>query len=233
MFKYFAQYFYRHYRTPLPFLCVITPIFDPALPSLKLLIKDLQQQNFPDFIHVLVSNGPSPQCNKYLTQLASMDSRFRYVELKKAPERTWQQLQVNLGARKNYCLTHFDAERYVFIDADSSITNRSFIAQLYLSHQILRKDILVPQIRLRGRILPEFPVRMGSIDMTNITFSRRIAKSAHYPTDPWKYFFATDFLFFFDINTATNTSFLPFTYLVKDARRSYKSVGEKIYGPNH
>ncbi len=224
----FAPTLYAHHKTSLPFLCVITPTFDAALPSLKSLIKDLQAQTLPDFLHVLVSNGPSPKTKKYLGSLSPQDPRCIYVELKKAPQTTWQELQVNLGERKNYALKHYAAERYVFIDADSAVTDKDFIAKLYLAHYLIKKDILVARIKLKNRTLPEFPVRMGSIDMTNFTFSRKIAGSAHYPTDPWKYFSATDFLFFRDINTKDNTSFLPFTYLQKDARRSYESVGEKI-----
>lgn len=224
----FAPQFYQTHRTTLPFLCVITPTFDPALPSLKALITDLQQQTLPDFLHVMVSNGPSPKTKRYLQKLVNSDPRFIYVEIPTAPQKTWQQLQVNLGKRKNYALKHFMAERYVFIDADSSITDSHFIARLFLAHYFLHKDILVARIRHRGAILPQFPVRPGTIDMCNFTFSRRIAQSAHYPTDPWKYFSATDFLFFRDINTRDNTSFLPFTYLSKDARPSYQSVGAKI-----
>lgn len=214
--------------SPLPFLCIITPIFDEALPSLIPLVKDLQAQSYGSFIHVLISNGDSPKVQKYLAKISRRDPRFIYHSCKKLSTPNWQKLQVDLGRRKNYGLSHFDALRYVFIDADSSIIDRAFIAKLYISHRFLHKDILVARIRHGKRVLPEFPVRMGTLDMCNYTFSQKIAKTSHYPTDPWQYFSATDFLYFRDINTRNNTSFLPFTYLVKDSRRSYQSVGEKI-----
>lgn len=223
-----APQLYAKHKTPLPFLCIITPTFDPALSSLKSLIQDLRSQSLPDFLHVMVSNGPSRKTQKYLAQIHQSDPRFIYLELKRSPQSTWRQLQVNLGKRKNYALSHCDAERYVFVDADSQIIDHHFIARLYVAHHFLHKDILVARIQLHGQTLPQFPVRLGTIDLTNYTFSKKIAKRAHYPTDPWKYFTATDFLFFRDINTVGNTTFLPFTYLKKDARRSYKSVGEKI-----
>lgn len=225
-----ASQLYTKSNSKLPFLCVITPIFDDALPSLKPLVQDLKKQSFGSFIHVLVSNGKSVQVEKYIAQLKKTDSRFIYVEIPETKTNTWQKLQVNLGKRKNFALQKYDAERYVFVDADSAVTDKDFIAKLYLSHVYLQKDILVVRINHKDKTLPIFPVRMGTLDMCNYTISRNLAKHSHYPTDPWQYFSATDFLYFREINQADNTSFLPFTYLKKDARRSYESVGEKIYG---
>jgi hypothetical protein len=226
----FAPHVFAKHRSKLPFLCIITPIFDDALPSLKPLIQDLQKQSFGNFIHVLVSNGESRKVKKYLTSLSRIDNRFIYTEIPAGKTDTWQKLQVNLGKRKNFALQKYDAERYVFIDADSAITDAYFIAKLCLAHYYVKKDILVVRINHKDKTLPIFPVRMGTLDMCNYTISRNLAKHSHYPTDPWQYFSATDFLYFRDINRTDNTSFLPFTYLKKDARRSYQSVGEKIYG---
>jgi hypothetical protein len=223
-----ASHVYAKSNSNLPFLCVITPIFDEALPSLKPLIQDLKKQSFNSFIHVLVSNGKSVQSKKYINELNKSDSRFIYVEIPETKTDTWQKLQVNLGKRKNFALKKYDAERYVFIDADSAITDPHFIAKLCLAHFYIKKDILVVRINHKDKTLPIFPVRMGTLDMCNYTISRKLAKQSHYPTDPWQYFSATDFLYFRDINRTDNTSFLPFTYLKKDARRSYESVGEKI-----
>ncbi len=64
-----------------PFLCIITPVFDPSLISLKKLINDMKQQKLKDFIHVVVSNGASPKIEKYITALHSKDSRFVYIML--------------------------------------------------------------------------------------------------------------------------------------------------------
>ena len=42
------------------FLCVITPVYEPALSSVKKLVKDLKNQSYTDYIHVMISNGRDP-----------------------------------------------------------------------------------------------------------------------------------------------------------------------------
>lgn len=221
---------YEKRQSSVPFLCIVTPIFDPALPSLKGLIKDLQKQSFPEFKHVLISNGLSPKCKAYLETVHKTDPRFIYVQLK-AEVQDSEHLVANIGKRKNYGMKHFEAERYVFIDADSKIIDPDFVAKLYMSHIVFRKDILVVQIKMGDIILPRFPLYLGHIDLTNYTFSRKIALNSKYPTKPGLlYALSTDYAYFREINTATNTIFLPFTYLIKDARKSYKSIRKTVSG---
>src|SRR5258708_1795581 len=170
---------YRSTVPPVPFLCVVTPIFDSALLSIKGLTHDLQQQTFPDFIHVLISNGPSPRIKAYVESLR--DERFIYISLKRESQKA-DNLLANVGKRKNYGMKHFRAERYVFIDADSKVIDPTFIAKLYLSHRLFRKDIIIAQIKMGKELLPKFPLYIGNIDLTNYTFSRRIELHSHYPT---------------------------------------------------
>ena len=56
-----------------PFLCVITPVFDPARASVELLIEDLMRQTFGDFVHVMVSNGSSPEVAALVARVRAGD----------------------------------------------------------------------------------------------------------------------------------------------------------------
>lgn len=216
-------------HSPDPFLCVVTPVFDPCLDSLKGLIKDLETQTFPNFIHVLISNGPSPKIKSYINRHKKNKKQFIYIELAPNPEDTPSALQKSIGIRKNYGMKNYSAMRYVFIDSDSKIIDKSFIAKLYMAHLLLRKDVLVVQIKINGKIFPIFPVDIGRISLNNYTFSRKIALNSEYPTSPpKKLLLVTDYLYFLQINKKFNTAFLNFVYLVKDARKSYSSVSESI-----
>ena len=60
-------------------ICAVTPVFDEAIESFKLLTRDLQSQTFPHFSHVSVSNGESSKIRDFIDSLK--DDRFIYVEL--------------------------------------------------------------------------------------------------------------------------------------------------------
>lgn len=217
----------------IPFLCIITPIFDDALIAAKGLIADLQLQDCGDFIHVFISNGPSPKIKKYLQKIEKNDPRFKYIELKKEPEQGIL-LQKNLSKRKNYVMKNFIARRYLIIDADSAVINTHTVATLLVTHFVTRKDIIVANILHKSGLLPKHPVDIARIDSTNFSFSRRTVATHYYPDTPPKgvstdhFYKATDYFFFVQIHEKKNTIFIPFLYLYKDKRRYYKTILEKI-----
>jgi hypothetical protein len=162
-----------------------------------------------------------------VNKLSRQDKRFIYTELPKESQSTGTKLQVNLGKRRNYAMQNYIAQRYIFIDADTEMFNRNYIAQLLIADRILEKDIIMTQTMYKGRILPKLPLDIGTMDMTNITFSRNIAEMGQFPTDVVKsYGPITDYRFFLIINKPHNTSFMPILGCIKDARRSYESVRE-------
>ena len=59
-----------------PFFCIVTPVYDPTLESLKLLIKELQGQTFGNFIHVMISNGKSKAIESYVNNIRISDKRI-------------------------------------------------------------------------------------------------------------------------------------------------------------
>lgn len=210
-----------------PFLCIITPIFDEALPSAKLLIKDLQIQSCNNFIQVFVSNGASPETKSYIEKLRQKDKRFFYTEITEEKITDGKILLANLGKRRNHAFNNFEALRYVFIDADSEIIDKDYIAKLFIAHIFTGKDIIVTRIQYQSWYLPIFPMGPGHIDITNFTFSGKISKKYPYPTN-WSKTFgpANDYRYFLKINKGNNTLFLDFVGIKKDSRRCYKSVGE-------
>lgn len=209
-----------------PYLCIITPVFDPALPSLKFLIKDLQAQSLGNFIHILVSNGKSSEIKKYLEQLNKSDNRFIYSETPFQQTPNWKKLLINIGRRRNFAVKKYQAARYVFIDADSAIVDKSYVAKLFLIDKLTKKDIIITQSKLPDTtILPFFPINLGRIDITCYTFSQKLANKHRFPENINEHFgLANHFRFFKNINSPRNTIFFPFVAVNKDNRSTYKKV---------
>lgn len=229
-FHLFASVFSRFDRRlkTAPFLCVIVPIFDKALPSLPGFIDDFQKQTFRSFIVVFVSNGRSRKVKKMVQNIRKTDSRFIYTEIRKERITNGKELLKNMGKRRNYAMKTYNAVRYVFSDVDTQTIDCSYISKLYVADLISRKDIIICSIKLRdGTVLPVLPLGFGSIAINNYTFSRKIAKNIRYPTDTIrKYGSANDWRYFRRINKPGNTLFLDFVAMIKDNRRSYESMGE-------
>jgi hypothetical protein len=229
-----APLIYKATRGTEPYLCIITPVFDPALEPLRLLIGDLQRQSFKHFLHVSISNGPSPQVRQLIDQARRADARFIYDEIEFSETPEWQTLLMNLARRRTYAMRKYRAARYMFIDADSALASDRYLAQLYVADAVLRKDVIVTQTRFaagtvfpQGAVLPLFPVGLGRIDITNYTFSHRIAARHEYPPDiDPRYGAANDYRYFQTISDPHNTVYFPFLGVLKDARRSYRSVAE-------
>jgi hypothetical protein len=195
------------------FLCVITPIFDPALEPAKCLIKDLQDQTFGDFSHVLISNGESPLVKEYVQQL---DARFIYDEIPFKKASTPKELVCNISERRRFCLEKYDSQRYLFLNADMKLLDIDYFKKLSEAH--LEADILITNILNRGTILPRHPIRLGRIDASNYSISQKIAKAkkCQWPIDYHPLFgIANDYRFFKRIG-AFKTKFLPFISAEKD-----------------
>lgn len=208
-----------------PFLCVITPVFDGCIESTIELIGDLQKQSDPSFVHILISNGPSAHFKATLNPILRADKRFIYHETPYEHVENGIDLQEDLGKRRNYAMTHWEAMRYIIIDADTQLANRHYIRSLHVAHDCIDKDIIMTQTRLEDEILPLFPLTIGHVDVTNITFSRKIAQLGAYPDDASQTFGSTsDLRFFHNINKPDNTCFMPIFGCIKDARTSYESV---------
>lgn len=212
-----------------PFLCVITPVFDPALASLKGLISDLKKQTYGNFIHVMVSNGPSPKVAEYVDKIHKKDWRFIYDELptvityEKTGKGEYGDLLKEIGRRRNYAIKKYIAKRYLYLGADFHITDNTTFAQLAHIHNSTHKDIIILNVKAYGSIYPKYPIAFTRIDLSNFTFSRRIARKFGYPTDFDTEIPANDYRYFSRIS---NTAYMDLVYGSKDGRESYKSLGK-------
>jgi hypothetical protein len=215
----------------IPFLCVITPVFDPAYDSILKLISELKSQTYGQFIHIMISNGPSSAIKNLVMELNKEDRRFIYDEIPEENLNGSLELLINLGKRREYCLKKYNAERYVFLDADVKLIDDNYFLKLYEAHQKVNRDILITLIKIidQGKevILPIFPITCGHIDMANFTFSKNIAKSFSYPTDyDLRMGIANDFRFFSKISNENNTAIFNFISAIRDGNNSYKRLTE-------
>ncbi len=214
---------------PEPFLCVITPVFDPAYESVVKLINALKLQSFGQFIHILVSNGRSSKIKAYIDEIRIHDQRFIYDEIKEEKLESGIDILVNLGKRRNYCLKQYDAARYVMLDADLQIIKSNYFLKLYEAHEKLKADVICTKIRIREKVFPRFPLKLGRIDLANVSFSKSIAKHFDYPTDYDPHFgIGNDYRFFSKFIHDDNTVILDVISAVKDGNASYKRVLEII-----
>lgn len=204
-----------------PFLCVITPIFDPALGSLRLLVADLQRQSFRDFVHVIVSNGPSPEVAGFATELATRDPRFIYEEHPFEETPDWDRLMLNLGRRRRRAIQEHPAARYAFLDADLKILDRDYFAKLHVAHSLSRKEVIVTNVRHYDVVLPIEPIRYGRIDMANFTFSSAVAARHPFPADRDSTE-ANDYRYWKAISSDSSVAFLDWVPAEKDGNASYE-----------
>lgn len=231
-----ALYFFKHKLLSasmknLPFLCVITPVFDDALPSVKLLVKSLQLQTEKDFFHVLISNGPSLKVQSFINKINKHDSRFLYIQLKKNKTESFLETVIDIGQRREFALKNFNAQRYIFLDADFKILRSDLISQLKNAHLHQQKDIILTKVIGQNKILPIFPIKVACIDMANFSFSFRLAKTHSYPRNlryNWKKIgIVNDYIFFNQIYNRKNAYFLPILSGVVNGNKSYKSLTQQ------
>lgn len=206
-------------------LCAITPIFDPALDALKLLISALISQKYNKFIHISISNGPSEKIKQYIQALN--DDRFIYKELPFQIFGSTMDLLCNVGLRRNYCLKNYVADRYVFLDADLNILSDEYFSKLVQHHN--EADILLVQTLQPGATVkfPRFPYKKGSIDIANYSINEKVAKYHNYPTtfDDWVGY-ANDWRFFDNIKRMNTVKPLDFVFAQRDVNTSYKRMTE-------
>lgn len=208
-----------------PFMCFITPVFDGSFSAMKGVMAETQEQSCRSFIHILISNGPSPLSRRYVRRIAKKDPRYIYIQLPYKPTRDGVELLRNLGVRRNYAMQNFDAYRYVIVDADSELIDRHYIAKLIPFHFVTEKDIIMTRTFCGRKVLPRPPYYIGDIDLTNITFSRYIAKLGWYPTEPDPRFeHSYDCRFLRKINMPGNMAFAPINGFRKNSRQGYESA---------
>jgi len=210
------------------FLCIITPIFDPALEAVRQLVNELKSQTYGNFFQVMISNGPSPHIKEFVFDVRKKDERFIYDEIEEEIVNNSKELLINLGKRREYCLKKYNAERYVFLDADVKLINNDYFLKLHKAHKEIKRDVLITLVKLGAELtLPIFPIRYGRIDMANFSFSKKIAKRFNYPTDfDHDIGIGNDYRFFSMISHDDNTAILNFYSTIKDGNNSYKRLTE-------
>ncbi|MCZ7592827.1 MAG: hypothetical protein M5U15_12080 [Kiritimatiellae bacterium] len=215
-------------KTDPPFLCLITPVFDPALESLTKLVAAVKKQTLGDFIHVMVSNGPSPAIKGFIANIARDDPRFIYDEIEEEPTGDSIAILLNLGKRRNYAMKNYEAVRYLFLDSDLKILDNDYFRKLHLAHAEIKRDVFVTQVQYAGRskmvTLPIFPIQHSRLDIANYCFTRAIAETYNYPTDYIGVF--NDYRFFSMIATEHNTAILDFVSAERDGNASHTRLSE-------
>lgn len=219
----------QYKKTTHPFLCVITPVHNPSLPSVKQLVLDMKKQSFGDFTHILISNGVSHKIRSYINKLNISDPRFVYIELKHTPTPNFAALMSNLGTRRDYCLRKIEADRYLFLDADTSIIDTCYFSKLFFAHTISHKDILVTNSEYHGEQLPIHPInKEGQIQISNFCITGEVAKKYRYPT---KYNVeksqGNDWVYWQKIKRRSSILFLDFLATSEGSGRSYKRATDK------
>lgn len=213
-----------------PFVCVVTPVFDPCLLSLEKLVTDLRRQSLGNFIHVMVSNGPSPAIADYVGTVLAPDPRFIYEEIEAEVTGDREALLANLGKRRRQAIAGHQAARYVFLDADVKLLDDDYFARLYLADRFSGKDIIITGVDYYGTVLPVFPIEKGRIDMANYTFSSRVARLHPYPCDfDPAHGIANDYRFFEAIANGANTMFIDHVTARKDGNRGYTRLTDMVF----
>jgi dTDP-4-amino-4,6-dideoxygalactose transaminase len=171
----------------------------------------------------MISNGPSPEVNRFTLDLK--DPRFQFMSLPFSPTPTHTDLLINLGQRREHALKQFSAERFVFLDADISLVDQDYFQKLAEAHQRTGKELLITKVLRYEKILPTMPITVSHIDMANFSFSDQAAKAVHYPTDlDPAYGFANDYRFFERLRARGEPEFLDCVSAEIGTNRSYGRI---------
>jgi hypothetical protein len=211
------------YTLKMTFLCAITPVFDDCFDAFKLLSESLSKQSLTDFIHVAISNGKSSRIELFIQNLN--DTRFIYEEFPYESTPNLESLFTNLGKRRNHCIKKYNAERFVFLDADLQITANNYFELLREHHD--DPLVILTKVKNGQSTLPKFPIKLGKIDISNYSFSKTIAKKVDYPTDVqiFPHGYANDFRFYERIGNFPH-KVLPNICAIKDGNKSYTRLSD-------
>lgn len=208
--------------------CVITPIFDEAFRSVPGLIQDLKKQTYFDFQQILISNGPSPIIKRIIDQ--ANDPRFIYTETPYEKTPKLEDILVNIAKRRNYALENFQGERYFFFDADLLVQSSNFFEVTVDIHG--KADIIISKVQMPDSyfILPLQPIKHGHIDISNYSFSRKMAEKYKYPTDypDLRNGIANDWRFYEQMINESHY-FNDMIYAKKDGRNFYRNLSTRCY----
>lgn len=218
-----------------PFLCIITPVFDPCLKSLEGLITDLQKQSHGNFIHVSIANGKEPKIHAYIESVRMYDKRFVYDEIPFNPiykdTGLVEDLLITNGIRRNFVMKKYDAKMYLNIGADFKFIDNHIFEKLYKTYNSTKKDIIILESEVENKKYPLYPInKHRHIDLTNFCYSKKIARTMPYPQDIDSTLdVANDYRYFDKI---ANFKVLEGSYGKKDGRNYYKTI-EEIYNEQH
>lgn len=217
---------------PEPFLCIITPVFDPALKSLKGLIDDLQKQTNRNFIHVNIANGKEEKIYKHIETVRLSDKRFVYDEIPfdkryQTSKSVYDLLMIN-GIRRNTVMQKYDAKLYLNLGADFRITDEKIFKKIEDYYQQTHKEIILLESLVKKVVYPIHPInKHRHIDLTNFCYTKKIARKYNYPEDiDPTYDVSNDFRYF---NKIANFSLHEGVYGEKDGRNYYTSIEDLYY----
>lgn len=215
-----------------PFICVVTPVFDPALESLKKLIKDLQHQSFSSFIHVLVSNGKSEEIKNYIKKINKNDERFIYEQTSYKKTTDFASLLSNSGQRRDYILKKYNANWFHFLDSDVRVNDRSYFAKLFMAQKFHKTNLLLVKTQYHGKVYPLYPInKEGHITISNYVFSNYIAKKFTYPKQYRDGDLPSDFRYWLKISKNQKATVLDILSTCEgDDRSYYRMTDSKIEG---
>lgn len=215
-----------------PFLCVITPVFDPCLKSLEGLIADLQKQTFTNFIHVNIANGNEPKILELIENVRKTDKRFVYDEIPlnstyKDSGRV-EDLLITNGIRRNFVMKKYDAKMYLNLGADFKFTDENIFQKIKTHYSETKKDVILIETKVTNKTYPVYPINKHSfIDLTNFCYTKKIARKFKYPEDiDPRFDVANDYRYF---NKIVNFNVLEGVYGVKDGRTHYKTIEQLHY----
>lgn len=161
---------------------LLTLVFDEAIPSLKLLAKELFQQTYHDWCWILCSNGPSEKLAKFVETL--QDPRVHLLIYPFEVTDSSEKLMENIWRRRDYCLKKSTADLIVMLDADIKILRDDYLMQLAQPQS--KADLLVYPIIHTNNILPKLPIQYGCIDMGNYCFHRKLTAQGYPCTIDWE-----------------------------------------------
>jgi len=203
--------------------CLITPVFDGCLPSLKLLFKELKGQTYTDWTWTLCSNGYSAKMHRFVRQknrafarvrLASRvhrspQSRIDYVYLPYEETPDAYCLLANISKRRAHCIHMVQGDYIFMIDADAKLLDRDMFKVIHAELARHPKSLCIYKVMHNEiGVLPIFPIGFARIDQLNFCVKASLAKEVGYPTTVNPEAVGNDYWYFDRVYKATGGDYV-------------------------
>lgn len=154
-------------------ISIIIPVYN-AENTLKTLVRDIREQDYPNYQVLLIDDGSTDKSADYGKEIQDKDRRFHYIYQKNS----------GVSTARNHGMQMAEGEYIAFLDADDRI-DHNYLSALLKSCEKYGSGIAVCNVKVEknSRVIREFSLEDGSLsqeEALNLLLSRKKINSGPY-----------------------------------------------------